>query len=129
MYSDDTTIFVKFTNEDIGALTELLNKFGEASSLKTNFEKLSVVPIRCEGIELIVKTKFPTKYLGLPLTTARLKRIHFQPIIDKSIDKLIAWNARNIAPAGRLTQVKAVLTSQSVYLVTVLKLFWKKLTP
>jgi len=87
-----------------------------------------VVPIRCEGIDLdyvlgglpIIKTNFPIKYLGLPLTTGRLKRVHFQPIIDKAIGKLTAWNARNIAPAGRLTLVKAVLTSQSVYLLTAL---------
>ena len=128
MYADDTAIFVNPIKEDIGALTELLNKFGEASGLKTNFKKSSVVPIRCEGIDLdyvlgglpIIKTNFPIKYLGLPLTTGRLKRVHFQPIIDKAIGKLTAWNARNIAPAGRLTLVKAVLTSQSVYLLTAL---------
>lgn len=70
-----------------------------------------------DGLPLI-KTKFPTKYLGLPLTTGRLKRIHFQPIIDKAISKLTAWNVKNIAPASHLTLVKAVLTSQSAYIIT-----------
>jgi hypothetical protein len=67
MYADDTAIFVNPIKEDIGALTELLNKFGEVSGLKTNFKKSSVVPIRCEGIDLdyvlgglpIIKTNFP----------------------------------------------------------------------
>lgn len=118
MYANDTTIFVNLTSEDINALKDLLQNIGEASGMRTNFKKLSVVTIRCAGIDLdqvldglpLIRTSFPTKYLGLPLTTGRLNRAHFQPIIDKAVGKLTAWNAKNISPAGRLTLVKAVLT-------------------
>jgi hypothetical protein len=73
MYADDTAIFINLMKEDIGAFTELLTKFGEASGLKTNFEKSRVVPIQYEVIDLdyvigglpIIKTNFPTKYLSL----------------------------------------------------------------
>jgi retron-type reverse transcriptase len=39
MYADDTAIFVKPTREDMLALADFLTFFGEASGLKTNFQK------------------------------------------------------------------------------------------
>jgi hypothetical protein len=64
---------------------------------------------------------FPIKYLGLPLTVQRLKRVDFQPLVDKAISKLILWNGRQINPVGHLTLVKVVLTSQAVYFLTSLR--------
>jgi len=129
MYADDTAIFVKPTREDILAMAELLTLFGEASGLKTNFQKSKIIPIRCEGLnlnEIIAGSPteiscFPNKYLGLPLTHQRLRRVDFQPLVDKTVSKLTAWNGRQINPAGRSTLVKAVLTSQAVYFLTSLR--------
>lgn len=45
MYADDTAIFIKPTKNDVAALTDLLIMFGEATGLKTNFHKSTVVPI------------------------------------------------------------------------------------
>ena len=45
----------------------------------------------------------------------------FQPLVDKTVSKLTAWNGRQINPAGRSTLVKAVLTSQAVYFLTSLR--------
>ena len=53
------------------------------------------------------------KYLGLPLSVTRLRRVHFQPLEDKVAGKLVPW-------AGRSTLVKAVLTSVVIYFITVL---------
>jgi len=52
MYVYDTAIFVKLTREDILALAELLTLFGKASGLKTNFQKSTIIPIWCEGLNL-----------------------------------------------------------------------------
>jgi len=81
MYADDTAIFVKPTRKGILALAELLTLFGKALGLKTNFQKSTIIPIRCEGLNLNEilagsPTKiscFPTKYLGLTLTPLRLR--------------------------------------------------------
>ena len=64
---------------------------------------------------------FPTKYLGLPLTSTRLRRIDFQPLVDKAVSKLTVWNGKNINHAGRSTLVEAVLTSRAVYCLTSLR--------
>jgi hypothetical protein len=88
-----------------------------------------VTPICCDNIDLdavltnlpLSRANFPLKYLGLPLTPRRLKRIDFQPLVDKAASKLSAWNGRNLTQAGHVTLVKSVLSSQPIYLLTVLK--------
>jgi hypothetical protein len=60
------------------------------------------------------------RYLGLPLSVTRLKRIHFQPLEDKVASKLRPWIGKHVTMAGRSTLVKAVLTSIVIYFITVL---------
>jgi hypothetical protein len=62
MYVDDTTIFVKPYKRDVTASTEILAKFGDATGLKTNVQKSSVIPIRCQGVNLDeVLSNFPAR--------------------------------------------------------------------
>jgi hypothetical protein len=51
IYADDTAIFVKPYKNDVTALAEILANFGEVSGLKTNVQKSSVIPIRCQGVD------------------------------------------------------------------------------
>ncbi|WVZ77845.1 hypothetical protein U9M48_025660 [Paspalum notatum var. saurae] len=129
MYADDAAIFIKPTRQDVSSLAGLLGNFGDATGLLANAHKSTVVPIRCEGLDLTPilaafeaqKTNFPIKYLGLPLSHKRLKQVDFQPLVDKLTKKLTIWNARHLNHAGRLTLVKSVLTSQAVYSITSLR--------
>jgi hypothetical protein len=87
------------------------------------------VPIRCQGIDLNAvlrnmparRATFPLKYLGLPLSSSRLKKSDFQFLIDKISNKLSGWNGKNLSMAGRLTLVKSVITSQAIYLLSALR--------
>jgi len=102
---------------------------GETTGLRTNIQKTSVTPIACDGINLdniladlpVARATFPLKYLGLPLTVRRLRKIDFQPLIDKAAGKLSTWQGRNLTQAGRVCLTKSVLSSQPVYLLTALK--------
>uniref|UniRef100_A0ACD6AK31 Uncharacterized protein n=1 Tax=Avena sativa TaxID=4498 RepID=A0ACD6AK31_AVESA len=60
------------------------------------------------------------KYLGLPLSVSRLKRIHFQPLEDKVAAKLVPWVGKHVTMAGRSCLVKSVLTSVVTYFIAVL---------
>jgi hypothetical protein len=60
------------------------------------------------------------KYLGLPLSVKRLKRVHFQYLEDKVVARITPLNGRYFNIAGRLTLVKLVLTSQTIYPLTAL---------
>jgi len=129
LYADDAAIFIRTDKDDFKNLTQLLCNFGEASGLNTNMAKTSVTPIACEGIDLqallaglpIKRSTFPIKFLGLPLSPTRLRRVDFQPLIDKAASKLSAWHGKNLTQAGRATLTKSVLSAQPIYLITALK--------
>jgi hypothetical protein len=129
MYADDAVIFLKPTTRDADNLKRILANFGDVTGLQTNLRKRSVTPISCDSVDLdaalanlpLTRASFPIKYLGLPLTPRRLKKIDFQPLVDKASGKLSTWNGRNLTQARRACLVKSVISSQPAYLLTVLK--------
>lgn len=128
LYADDAVIFVKPVKEEISCLARLLDLFGKVAGVCTNVQKSSITPINCGHLDLdniladlpAQRVHFPIKYLGLPLSVRRLRKVDFAPLVDKAQAKLTSWWGRNITQAGRLTLTKAVLTSQPVYLLSVL---------
>ncbi|KAM0838878.1 hypothetical protein ACQ4PT_060692 [Festuca glaucescens] len=126
LYADDAAIFLAPFKEDVHNFAAILHSFGEATGLCTNFHKSSVVPIRCDGVDLddilrglpVLKASFPLKYLGLPLSVGALRKADFQLLEDKTAEKIPAWNGKFITMAGRTALVKSVLTSQSIYHLT-----------
>lgn len=81
MNADDAAIFLKPDKNEANAMADLLTLFGQASGLVTNFLKSTMVPIKCSNLNITnilqglpaAQTHFPIKYLGLPLTTIRLR--------------------------------------------------------
>lgn len=49
--ADDAAMFMAPIKRDVGNLTSILKGFGEVTGLCTNFQKSSVVPIRCSRVE------------------------------------------------------------------------------
>jgi hypothetical protein len=128
LYADDAAIFVKPVKSDITNLAAILNIFGDVTGLCTNFQKSSVVPIRCGEVDMddilhgipVERATFPIKYLGLPLTVGALKSAHLQPLADKVAAKVPAWNGKYVTMAGRTALVKSVLAAQSIFHLTTL---------
>ena len=52
MYVDDIVIFLKLAKHEVEALKSLLHSFGEVTGMRKNVHKTSVVPIRCEKIDI-----------------------------------------------------------------------------
>ena len=52
MYVDDIVIFLKPAKHEVEALKSLLHSFGEVTGVRKNVHKTSVVPIRCEKIDI-----------------------------------------------------------------------------
>jgi hypothetical protein len=83
MYADDVVIFLKPTIRDADNLKRILANFGDVTGLQTNLRKTRVTPISCDRVDLDAIlanlpptwASFPIKYLGLPLTPRRLKKI------------------------------------------------------
>jgi hypothetical protein len=124
LYADDMVVFIK-PEIEIAAATEILNIFGEASGLRTNFAKCSAMPIQCTDeqialIQLVLPcaiAPFPCKYLGLPLSIFKLKKEDLQPLVDKIARRLPTWKSNQMPPIGRVTMANAVLSAIPIYLL------------
>jgi hypothetical protein len=67
-----------------------------------------------------MRKDFPIKYLGLPLSTGKLRRADIWPLIDKYSGKFKGWKPRFLRASGRLTLTKSVLMALPVHLLAVL---------
>lgn len=123
LYADDATVFMAPIKKDIDNLFDILKYFGQVMGLCTNAHKSSVVPIRCNHINLdrilqslpAAKTSFPMRYVSLPLSVWKLKKVDFQFFKDKVAMKLLPWEGQNITIIGRTSLVKSVLASQVAF--------------
>lgn len=61
---------------------------------------------------------FPCKYLGLPLSLRKLRRIDLQPMLDKGTSKLAIWKGKLMNRTGRLDLINSVLTATITYFLT-----------
>ena len=72
LYADDAAVFLAPIKKDIDDFSAILRGFGEVTGLCTNFHKSSVVPIRCNNLNLghilqsmpATVASFPLRYLG-----------------------------------------------------------------
>jgi hypothetical protein len=130
LYADDTTLFLQPIASDVTHLQQLIESFGAATGLCTNIQKLEILPIRCDAIDVpgvlgqfqAKLTSMPCTYLGLPIRCGKLKKEDEQILIDKVAAKLPAWKGRLLNKAGRLTLVNSVLSSMLTYHITVFQL-------
>ena len=57
-----------------------------------------------------VRINFPIKYMGLSLAVRRLRKIDFQPMVEKATSKVLGWHGRHLTHAGRVCLKKLVLS-------------------
>jgi hypothetical protein len=53
--------------------------------------------------------------LGIPLSTHKLLRVAFQPLIDRMSDKLLAWKGDLMNWSDHLTLIKTTLLAMPVH--------------
>lgn len=125
VYVDDVVLFASPTRPELDFIKCLLQSFGVASGLRTNMSKSQVLPIACSEDQIdevqavleCVKSDFPCRYLGLPLSVTRLKAADLQPLVDRIADRLPSWKAALLQRSGRLILVRAVLTAISLHIL------------
>ncbi|KAM0839424.1 hypothetical protein ACQ4PT_060322 [Festuca glaucescens] len=128
LYADDVVIFTNLELAELNSVKLLLQSFGEASGLFTNFSKSSILPIHCQGMDLTALSAtlqcrtqdFPCTYLGLPLSDKKLRKGDLQPALDKLAGKVKGWNKGSFSIDARLLLVKHVLSAMNIYQLLVL---------
>ena len=126
-YADDTALFVNLVQADIDAVHRVLELFGDASGLRTNFNKCVAYPIACHGfdMDLVLQSfggvigELPCHYLGLPLGLRKPKRVEVQPIFDKIVGRLKGGRGKMMTRKGRLILINSVATATATYFLTV----------
>jgi hypothetical protein len=80
LYADDVVVFCHPDESELRSIRAILELFGHATGLHTNFSKCSVSAIACteevaNAAEVVMECQpapFPVKYLGIPLSVCRL---------------------------------------------------------
>ena len=127
LYADDVGVFIKADRSDLEVLKGILNVFEGCSGLRINSDKTEIYPIRYPtalwpALMEVFPGKYsnlPGKYLGLPLHFKKVRRNDLQPLIEKINNRLAGWKGKLLSKAGRETLVKAVLSAQPIYHLTV----------
>lgn len=130
LYANDAIIFANPSREEIDYLMDMLESFGDATGLKINNAKSTATPTCCHDIDLSTVlqsfggpiAQFPIRYLGLPLTTGRLRLVHLQFILDRMRARLAGWKGKMLSMAGRRVLVRCVLTAMPTFALTALKI-------
>jgi hypothetical protein len=123
LYPDDLVLFVNPAVQDIRVVHGILEVFAAASGLHSNVAKCQLTPIQCSPgqIEMVQQefpcwlVCFPCKYLGVPLSVHKLRKVDLQPLADSVVDRLPPWKAWLMSKAGRVTLTKTTLSAISVH--------------
>lgn len=122
-YVDDTLIFGEWNVANAKNLMRILECLQQASGLKINSNKSKVYGIVVSNMEVdfianrmgCSPGKMPFTYLGIPIGTNMRRISSWNGIIDKFKKRLSLWKARTLSFGGRLTLVKSVLGSISLF--------------
>jgi hypothetical protein len=117
-YADDTLIFMQGDTDQLIHLKNLLNKFGESTGLKVNYDKSFMVPINLQDQKFdelattfgCSKGSLPFTYLGLPLSIARPTVADFWTLVTKCERRLVSVSSF-LNQVGRLELTNAVFTA------------------
>jgi len=123
---DDTLIVMRGDIADVHELKNILQQFSEATGLRINYNKSTLVPIHMDmvlasqGAAKIgcSQQSFPQNYLGLPLSANKLPVSAFSTYVDRTDKFLSSWQASLLNNMGRVVLINSVLDSQLVYIMS-----------
>lgn len=118
-FADDVLIFFDGEEQSIQGILRILEDFERDSGLGINREKTALF---LDGGNLLTNQdmadrlglqqgSFPVRYLGVPLTSRKLTKQDYQPLIDRVLSRFNAWTVKHLSFAGRLQLIRSVIYS------------------
>ncbi len=128
-YADDTLFFCEAKRRQVRNLRFVWRLFEWASGLKVNLSKTELYyfgrrEARGGRLAEILGCKrgyLPTRYLGLPLSTKRLRREDWWTVIEKIAKRIEGWQTKLLSQGGRLVLVNSVLSNLPLYFFSVFR--------
>ncbi|XP_078152115.1 uncharacterized protein LOC144547363 [Carex rostrata] len=95
-----------------------------------NFDKTDMYPLNLDREEAVFLarlfqcrlSKFPFKYLGVPLSDSPLLNKDWGFLIDKFRHKLQGWKGQSLSLGGRITLINSVLSAVPLYILSFYKI-------
>ena len=128
-YVDDTLLILPTIPAQISQVQNLISHYSTFTGLKVNYEKSMLVPINLPkrvihimlGILGCSRGSFPFTYLGLPLSTGRLRIKDFHPIMQWIERRLIGCSSM-LSYDGRILLTKSVFSALPTFFMCTLAL-------
>jgi len=110
LYADDMVIFSTGRKKDVRSILEVLDIYAQWSGQVVNASKSSIffsnrIPdsrrqelIRVSGFSM---GNFPTRYLGVPIFSGRVKSWYFDDLLVKISKKIEGWKMRYLSAGAR----------------------------
>lgn len=126
LYADDTLFLIQPEPQHIQFLKGILKVFGDLSGLRVSMQKSEFI-ITCSTPQQIhhkaqlmgcIPSRFPLKYLGMPLSNKKLTKDQYLPLITRMENKLATWKASSLSIGGRVTLINATLTAMPIYMMS-----------
>ncbi|XP_078150208.1 uncharacterized protein LOC144545516 [Carex rostrata] len=126
LYADDTLFLINPEDQQLNFLKIILTIFGDLSGLHVNMQKSELIITGITTQEIGSKavimgckpSKFPMKYLGMPLSNKKLDKSQYQPLITKMEKILSTWKASLLSIGGRVTLINATLSAMPIYFMS-----------
>jgi hypothetical protein len=130
-FADDSMIFCKATKASSECVKQILATYEKGSGQCINFNKSIVsfspkvgASLKCEiksilGIDICSSLD---KYLGLPTTVGRNKKVLFNEIKERVRKKLRGWQGNFFSYGGKEVLIKAVTQAIPTYSMSLFKL-------
>lgn len=119
-FADDLLLFFEASDDQVGCVTEGLERFCRALGQKVNFQisllycspKVPSQDAERLSLELgIPQTKDLGRYLGQQLVHSGNNRVAYEQMLQRIQNKLEGWKTKCLSRAGRLTLAHSMLSS------------------
>ena len=127
LFADDTLVFCKPDESNLGYLRCILLLFEAMSGLRVNLSKSALILVGDVPNVHVLASFFgcgvdylPSSYLGLPLGAPYKSIAIWDPIIERFHKKLAGWKSKLLSRGGRLTLLRSTLSSLSIYFMSLL---------
>lgn len=118
-FADDVLNFFDGSESSLMGILEILDQFKIASGLRLNKDKTALFLDggNYQDTQSLAETvglqsgSFPVKYLGVPLTSKKLRKQDYQPLLDRISKRFESWTVKHLSFAGCLQLIKSVIYS------------------
>ncbi|XP_074315550.1 uncharacterized protein LOC141651750 [Silene latifolia] len=131
LFADDSLFFIRGDFGELDFLMNIIDEYCVASGQCLNKDKSSLLfSPNCSLMTVkkcLTEFKFAPKhdlgnYLGLPTSIGSSKRDLFKYLVDKTKRRLSSWNNILLSSAGKLTLIRSVLSSLSLFSLSVFRI-------